>query len=106
MQWWERKPKYEKVIWGDRATFDCVSRGIPNPEVRWMKYSDNIPHPTHITNHSRYSVLPNNTLVINNVVYRDQGVYMCVSNSPKLVRNASATLDVHGKLYRTFSGIS
>ena len=98
MQWWHQKPTHQKIIYGETATFHCVSRGIPTPQVRWVKYKDGLmTNPIPIKhNRTRYSVYDNSTLVIEQVMYDDEGVYMCISTSPNLIRNVTASLDVYG----------
>jgi hypothetical protein len=49
-----------------------------------------------MSNHkSKYKIDHENTLVVHNVNYDDEGKYMCFSQSPRLERNVSAMLDVH-----------
>ena len=46
----------------------------------------------------RYEISDDNTLVVRDVKYSDEGRYMCLSNSPRLERNVSAALQIKGTL--------
>ena len=45
----------------------------------------------------KYRVDENGSLFMSNVDYFDEKKYYCMSNSPGLTRNASASLSVYGK---------
>ena len=83
------------------AIFSCVSEGVPPPKVSWkfvslksgeVKMLDEI-----MMKDRRFSVEENNDLVIRDVKNYDEGEYICMSESPRHIVNASAILTVHSK---------
>lgn len=102
------RPTNERRLYGYNATFKCVSVGVPRPKVSWVKIrrgedgKDNYEQLLLNTRKYRISEVrsetsSNKTLVVHDVKYTDEGRYMCLSQSPKLERNVSATLDVYGE---------
>ncbi|XP_066932534.1 uncharacterized protein [Clytia hemisphaerica] len=91
------RPTDQKVIYGESAKFDCVSRGIPTPHVSWFTYDESIAVERNVLdiNPRQFSVSENGSLVITNARYVDEKTYRCVSTSPRLVRNVTAKLDVY-----------
>ena len=87
-------PQNTKVLFGFNATFHCVSVGIPTPVVSWArkvggKYEK-------LTSSEKY-IVGETSLSIIDARYEDELEYACFSDSPRLVRNATAKLDVFGR---------
>ncbi|XP_057293625.1 uncharacterized protein LOC130622207 [Hydractinia symbiolongicarpus] len=97
IQWFHTKPSDQSVVYGKKATFSCVSKGIPKPKITWHLH-DNLTleyKPISYSDEKKYKIFPNGTLVIYNVDYNDQTTYVCYSTSPGLKRNVSAMLTVY-----------
>ena len=77
------------------AVFECVSIGVPMPIVYWTRKIGN--KYERIVNTSKFLINKANTLHINKVDYDQEGIYACISESPRLKRNVTAELDVYGK---------
>ena len=88
-------PEDTKILFGYNATFQCVSVGVPTPLLTWArkingKYEE-------LTSNEKYVIGPTSLSVID-ARYEDELEYACFSKSPRLVRNATAMLDVYGEL--------
>ncbi|XP_038149283.1 matrix-remodeling-associated protein 5-like isoform X2 [Cyprinodon tularosa] len=63
---------------GSMARLTCEVQGVPKPSITWTKV------PKVMSIHSRaqrFEVLPNGTLVIQNVQVQDKGTYICSATS-------------------------
>lgn len=61
--------------YGDDLMMDCLHRGTPSPEIKWL-HND-----IAITTSDRYSVMSNGSLLISSLNAEDAGVWTCfVSN--------------------------
>nr|CAD7198875.1 unnamed protein product [Timema douglasi] len=70
-------PHDVEVTFGGTVFFNCKAEGDPVPDIVWMKNSNelNMGDP-------RYSKLADGTLMIQNTVDADVGVYECMAKSP------------------------
>nr|CAD7262724.1 unnamed protein product [Timema shepardi] len=70
-------PHDVEVTFGGTVFFNCKAEGDPIPDIVWMKNSNelNMGDP-------RYSKLADGTLMIQNTVDADVGVYECMAKSP------------------------
>ena len=89
------KPVSQTLLRGDTAIFNCRSEGHPVPKVSWklirrVGRGEMIEKPIS----TEYS---NNSLVLQNVQNKDEGQYVCISESPGLKVDVTASLLVHSK---------
>ena len=89
-------PINQTVVYGNIVDFNCLSYGIPPPEVFWYFSSKNTSKTSSITGSDRHILHQNGTLTIQSVSYFDEGTYICGSSNAGLLRNASAFLEVYG----------
>lgn len=87
-------PLPKRTLYGNAAFFNCESIGVPTPKLSW-KRKLNQSYSVLITNSNKYTIFENKTLRISNVNYGDEGEYICVSESPRLLRRAQAPLSVY-----------
>ncbi|XP_047136896.1 uncharacterized protein LOC100201272 isoform X1 [Hydra vulgaris] len=86
-------PELQKVLYSHDAFFECVSEGQPKPLVSWYYKLNG--KTNEIKNSYKYFISDQNSLTVCNLTYDDIGEYICVSKSPRLIRNVSAELDVY-----------
>ena len=88
------------MIHGEETRFDCVSRGIPQPTVSWFTFDESILEERNVLHIDprKFRVAENGSLFVSDARYIDEKTYMCVSDSPGLKANATASLDVYGEL--------
>ncbi|XP_041858722.1 immunoglobulin superfamily member 10-like [Melanotaenia boesemani] len=61
------------------ARLECEAQGEPKPSITWTKVATGAVMSIHSS--QRFKVLPNGTLVIQNVQLQDRGTYICIANS-------------------------
>ena len=88
-------PRDTKVLYGHNATLYCVSVGVPTPVVSWARKVG--ASYEKLTNTDKY-IVGGTSLTVVSATYADELEYACFSQSPRLRRNATARLDVHGKM--------
>ena len=89
------KPVSQTLLRGDTALFNCRSEGHPPPKVSWKLVRP--VGPGEIIEKSIFTKYSNNSLVLQNVQNKDEGQYVCISESPGLKVNVTASLLVHSK---------
>ncbi|XP_037345553.2 matrix-remodeling-associated protein 5-like [Pungitius pungitius] len=62
------------------ARLACDARGEPKPSITWTRMAAGAVIPIHSST-QRFEVLPNGTLVIQNVQLQDRGTYICSAHS-------------------------
>ncbi|CAJ1079206.1 matrix-remodeling-associated protein 5-like [Xyrichtys novacula] len=62
------------------ARLDCETQGEPKPTITWTKVATGAVMSIH-SRAQRFEVLPNGTLVIQNVQLQDRGTYICSAHS-------------------------
>ncbi|XP_069554671.1 matrix-remodeling-associated protein 5-like [Brachyistius frenatus] len=62
------------------ARLDCEAQGEPKPSITWTKVATGAVMSIH-SRAQRFEVLPNGTLVIQNVQLQDGGTYICSAHS-------------------------
>ncbi|XP_022051837.2 immunoglobulin superfamily member 10-like [Acanthochromis polyacanthus] len=62
------------------ARLDCEAEGEPKPSITWTKVATGAVMSVH-SRAQRFEVLPNGTLVIQNVQLQDRGTYICSAHS-------------------------
>lgn len=100
MQNFKEKPIDQDVLFGTTTSFNCVSEGQPKPHIFWRVSLKKSNESFIINNHKRhggnFEMLDNSTLVLRNVSDKNEGSYTCISESPGLIKTASAVLTVYG----------
>ncbi|KAM7412990.1 hypothetical protein PAMA_020396 [Pampus argenteus] len=69
-----------ELFFGDQLTLNCSATGDPKPTVIWRLPSKAVVDQWHRMG-SRIQVLDNGTLIINTVIEKDAGDYLCVARS-------------------------
>lgn len=75
-----------------RVRFDCVAKGNPSPHISWYFKGD------RILLDERISLHHNGSIFIENVKNNDAGEYTCQAENVNGKINASAELEIKGKL--------
>ena len=70
-------PEDVEVQLGETAMFRCRVAGDPQPSVKWMRDSNEVP----IDSDDRYAVRDDGSLVISDVTENDAGDYECVAHN-------------------------
>ena len=83
-------PMNQTIPKGQTASFSCSATGDPLPLIKWFKSQDSISSDSH------FSVLPNGTLVINNVSEQDSGWFTCRATNDAGTKAERAYLLVSG----------
>lgn len=83
-------PMNQTIPKGQTASFSCSATGDPLPLIKWFKSQDSI------SNDSHFSVLPNGTLLINNVSEQDSGWFTCHAMNDAGTKEERAYLLVSG----------
>ncbi|XP_029386528.1 matrix-remodeling-associated protein 5-like [Echeneis naucrates] len=65
---------------GNTARLDCEAQGEPKPSITWTKVATGVVMSIH-SKVQRFEVLPNGTLVIQNIQLQDRGTYICSAHS-------------------------
>ncbi|XP_061548229.1 matrix-remodeling-associated protein 5-like [Phycodurus eques] len=65
---------------GNVARLTCEAQGEPKPSITWTKVATGAMMSVH-SGAQRFEVLPNGTLVIQNVQLQDRGTYICSAHS-------------------------
>ncbi|XP_077865920.1 roundabout homolog 2-like [Saccoglossus kowalevskii] len=85
-------PSNAQTVIHDRVMFTCTADGDPKPEIKWYKQQELIDDDYY---DSRYSIgFDGESLTITDVIYNDQGTYVCEASNGVNVDRASAFLDV------------
>ncbi|XP_011499674.1 PREDICTED: peroxidasin [Ceratosolen solmsi marchali] len=69
-------PKDVEVNIGQTAIFRCRASGDPQPNIKWMRDSNEIP-----SDDERYAFMEDGSLVINDITENDAGDYECVAHN-------------------------
>ena len=98
VQWFTQIPSDKTIIAGNTVNFVCRTNGIPQPKLIWKFKRGALSKPIKIHNSDqRRQIGDEGTLTITKLQNTDEGTYLCISKSPGLVRNISATLIVYGE---------
>ena len=85
-------PQNTSVLTGDSITLNCNITALPRPEVTWLRDNQSVEYD------QRVQLLEDGSLLINNVVLNDVGVYQCaVSNINGSDSSYSGELNVTGE---------
>ncbi|KAM9812236.1 immunoglobulin superfamily member 10 isoform X1 [Syngnathus typhle] len=83
----EAAPKIEvisqqvtELYFGDQLKLNCSAIGEPEPRITWRLPSNAMVEQSHRMG-SRFQVLENGTLVVNSVIDKDAGDYLCMAKS-------------------------
>ena len=92
-------PSDKHVLFGSATLFNCVSHGAPKPIIEWRIKLNKLERNFTVDRSYKhqYEVLQNGSLLVKSAMIDDEGEYYCVSNSPGLIRDASADLTVFGR---------
>ncbi|XP_033636817.1 inactive tyrosine-protein kinase 7-like [Asterias rubens] len=75
-------PVGDIITIGGAASFQCAFTGTPDPVIEWyFKGSGEVNNPVHLSNGTSTRILPDGTLVINDVIAADEGTYICMGVS-------------------------
>ena len=108
-----------KVNQYDIAELECSAVGIPRPQISWLVLRDNqnitlttggsitINDPVLSDNYPLSSgrglvLAVNSTLVINETVDEDSGVYFCVADSMPWNDSQEVELEIEGKIFLVY----
>ena len=92
-------PSDKHVLFGSATLFNCVSHGAPKPIIEWRIKLNKLERNFTVDRSYKhqYEMLQNGSLLVKSAMIDDEGEYYCVSNSPGLIRDASADLTVFGR---------
>ncbi|KAM9801659.1 immunoglobulin superfamily member 10 [Neosynchiropus ocellatus] len=76
----EISQRVTELSFGDQLKLDCAATGDPKPRIIWRLPSKAVVDQWHRMG-SRIKVLENGTLLIQNVIDKDDGDYLCVARS-------------------------
>ncbi|KAM8853187.1 immunoglobulin superfamily member 10 [Synchiropus picturatus] len=76
----EISQRVTELSFGDQLKLDCAATGDPKPRIFWRLPSKAVVDQWHRMG-SRIKVLENGTLLIHNVIDKDDGDYLCVARS-------------------------
>ena len=98
-------PSNKHVLFGSATLFNCVSHGAPKPVIQWRIKLNKLDRNFTVDRSYKhqYKVLQNDSLLVKSAMIDDEGEYFCVSNSPGLIRDASADLTVFGRFVYCFN---
>ncbi|XP_035671644.1 Down syndrome cell adhesion molecule-like protein 1 homolog isoform X1 [Branchiostoma floridae] len=91
-------PSPLSVSTGGAAVFDCVVTGSPIPSISWTNNDNDV-----IVNNGRFTIYPNNSLVVTNVQGSDAGFYTCHATNSFGTNVASAMLNVFSTALPVFT---
>ncbi|XP_030628154.1 inactive tyrosine-protein kinase 7 [Chanos chanos] len=83
------EPEHTTVYQGHTATLHCQASGDPQPSIQWM-----VKDKVLATSAGRFQVMPNGSLVINDVITDDTGRYTCVAGNSCSISDRVAQLYV------------
>uniref|UniRef100_A0A8C1P9B2 Roundabout, axon guidance receptor, homolog 3 (Drosophila) n=1 Tax=Cyprinus carpio TaxID=7962 RepID=A0A8C1P9B2_CYPCA len=89
-----RRPVNQIVLAEETVDFSCEVHGDPAPTVRWNRDEGELPRG------SRFEIRGDNSLRLVRVRAEDEGTYTCVTENSVGKTEASAVLQVHGKMRR------
>lgn len=97
----EQDPQDITVNFGEAAMFTCIASGDPEPEIVWLKDSNEVP-----VDNTRYEVMNNGTLMVHDITDVDGSYFECMAKNPAgVVHSKPAKLiinnqhSIHGKLF-------
>jgi peroxidase len=70
------EPKDVEISFGGTAVFVCRAQGDPQPEIKWMLNSNEIP-----MTDDRFTILPDGSLRIDRTTANDIGHYECMAKN-------------------------
>ncbi|XP_034024698.1 immunoglobulin superfamily member 10 [Thalassophryne amazonica] len=76
----ETSQQLTELFYGDQLRLNCLATGEPQPRIIWRLPSKAVVDQWHRMG-SRIQVLDNGTLIINTVIDKDAGDYLCVARS-------------------------
>ncbi|XP_053176206.1 immunoglobulin superfamily member 10 [Scomber japonicus] len=76
----ETSQRMTELFFGDQLTLNCSATGDPKPRIIWRLPSKAVVDKWHRMG-SRIQVLDNGTLIINTVIDKDAGDYLCVARN-------------------------
>ncbi|CAH1247003.1 HMCN2 [Branchiostoma lanceolatum] len=91
-------PSPSSVSRGGSAIFNCVVTGSPSPSLSWTNNNNVV-----IVNNGRFTVYPNNSLVVTDVRDTDAGFYTCHATNSFGTNAASAILNVFSSALPVFT---
>nr|XP_049708336.1 peroxidasin [Helicoverpa armigera] len=72
----QKDPEDITVNFGEAAMFTCIVTGDPNPEIVWLRDSNEIP-----IDGTRYEVMDNGTLMLHDISEADTGYFECMAKN-------------------------
>ena len=81
-------PANQTVLEGSSTSLSCQVTGDPYPSIEWRKVGDELPD-----NHSIIGEL----LVISEITKEDEGMYLCLAQNKKGVKQVTAFINVRSK---------
>lgn len=86
-----------RVAISNRTTLSCTAEGNPSPNYQWLHSMTGNPE-------SALLVGQQQTLVIDNATYDNQGIYVCVisnmiNSQEYRIQSQGITIDVYGKCF-------
>ncbi|CAH0578009.1 unnamed protein product [Chrysodeixis includens] len=89
----QKNPQDIFVNFGEAAMFSCVVSGEPNPEIIWLRDSNEIP-----IDNNRYEIMNNGSLMVHDISESDSGYFECMAkNSVGEVHSKPAKMTVKPK---------
>lgn len=89
----QKDPQDIYVNFGEAAMFSCVVTGEPNPEIVWLRDSNEIP-----IDGTRYEITNNGSLMVHDIREADSGFFECMAkNSVGEVHSKPAKMTVKPK---------
>ncbi|KAM9852836.1 immunoglobulin superfamily member 10 [Aulostomus maculatus] len=76
----EISPRLTEKFFGDQLKLNCSATGDPKPRIMWRLPSKAVVDQWHRMG-SRIQILDNGTLIINTVIDKDEGDYLCVARN-------------------------
>lgn len=79
----------QSVVLGADVKLDCWSKGVPTPDVAWMRNG------TVLVKGERTAILK-----LDNVTWQDEDVYTCVANNSGGSDTGETNVDVVGRYFK------
>ena len=88
-------PSPVTAVKSSKARFDCITLGDPPPTIQWLRNDMVLTYDT-----TKYSILENGSLVVQNVKLDDEGYFKCDgSNIHGSIQSIAVQLTVACKYY-------